>query len=45
VIEGGSHDDDLLLSSPRIADAMIGFLRGEEPPARIVLGPLRFELP
>lgn len=45
VIEGGSHDDDLFLSSPKIADAMIGFLRGEEPPPRIVLEPLRFELP
>lgn len=45
VIEGGSHDDDLFLSSQRIAEAMIGFLRGGEPPARIVLDPLRFELP
>jgi pimeloyl-ACP methyl ester carboxylesterase len=45
VIEGGSHDDDLFLSSPEIAETMIGFLRGEEPKGRIVLEPLRFELP
>jgi hypothetical protein len=45
VIEGGSHDDDLFLSSPEIAETMLGFLRGEEPKSRIVLAPLRFDLP
>ncbi|HUP47626.1 MAG TPA: alpha/beta hydrolase, partial [Thermoanaerobaculia bacterium] len=45
VIEGGSHDDDLFLSSPEIAETMIGFLRGEQPRGRIVLEPLRFRLP
>lgn len=45
VIEGGSHNDDLLLSSPRIADTMVSFLRGDDPVERIVLPPLRFKLP
>lgn len=45
LIEGGSHDDDLFLSSPRIAEAMLSFLHGGEPPRRIELPPLRFELP
>jgi hypothetical protein len=45
VIEGGSHDDDLFLSSPQIAEAMLTFLRGGEPPRRIELKPLRFKLP
>ena len=45
VIEGGSHDDDLFLSSPEIADAMIAFLRGGEPAELVVLEPLRFRLP
>lgn len=45
VIEGGSHDDDLFLSSPEIADAMIAFFRGGEPTERVVLDPLRFKLP
>ncbi|HUE96755.1 MAG TPA: alpha/beta fold hydrolase [Longimicrobiaceae bacterium] len=45
VIEGGSHDDDLFLSSPEIAETMIAFLRGREPRERIVLDPIRFEVP
>ena len=45
VIEGGSHDDDLFLSSPGILETMLRFLRGEEDelPGRIRLPPLRFE--
>ncbi|MCP3980537.1 MAG: alpha/beta hydrolase [bacterium] len=45
VIDGGSHDDDLFLSSPKIAEAMIKFLRGEEIVERVTLKPLRFKLP
>ena len=45
VIHGGSHDDDLFLSSPKIAEAMIGFLRGEKVIDRVELEPLRFKLP
>ncbi|MDX1622819.1 MAG: alpha/beta hydrolase [Gemmatimonadota bacterium] len=45
VIEGAGHDDDLLLSSPEIEAAMLGFLRGEAPPGRIVLPPLEFDTP
>ena len=45
VIEGGSHDDDLFLSSPKIAEAMIGFLQGQEVVDRVELKPLRFKLP
>ncbi|HUO84493.1 MAG TPA: alpha/beta hydrolase [Thermoanaerobaculia bacterium] len=45
VIEGGSHDDDLFLSSPEIAETIAAFLRGEQPRERIVLDPLRFKLP
>ena len=45
VIDGGSHDDDLFLASPEIADAMMGFLRGEEVIDRVELEPLRFKLP
>lgn len=45
VIEGGSHDDDLFLSSPEIAESMMAFLRGGEPKTRVVLEPIRFKLP
>lgn len=46
IIEGGSHDDDLFLSSPRIMDAMMQFLATHEPKSeRIVLKPLKFDLP
>ncbi len=46
IIEGGSHDDDLFLSSPRIADTMIEFLKGGEPDLNpIVLPPIRFQVP
>jgi pimeloyl-ACP methyl ester carboxylesterase len=46
IIEGGSHDDDLLLSSPKIADLMLAFLKGEEVGSqRIILPPLRFGVP
>lgn len=44
VIEGAAHDDDLLLSSPRIAEMVVAFLRSE-PLAldRIVLAPISFQ--
>ncbi|HXV77414.1 MAG TPA: alpha/beta fold hydrolase [Candidatus Polarisedimenticolaceae bacterium] len=45
IIEGASHDDDLFLSSPRIADAIVGFLQGEPVVERVELAPLRFALP
>lgn len=45
IIEGGCHDDDLFLSSPEIIEAMMTFLRGGDPPRRIQLAPLRFEVP
>ncbi len=45
VIEGGSHDDDLLLAAPEILEGMVAFLRGGEPPERVELAPLRFRLP
>ncbi len=46
IIEGGSHDDDLFLSSPLILETMLAFLRGESAlPERVVLPPLRFERP
>ena len=46
VIEGGAHDDDLLISSPRIGEVMLRFLSGEDVGGeRISLAPLRFELP
>ncbi|HUP44007.1 MAG TPA: alpha/beta hydrolase [Thermoanaerobaculia bacterium] len=45
VIEGGSHDDDLFLSSAEIVESMMAFLRGERPRERIVLAPIRFRLP
>lgn len=44
VIEGGSHDDDLFLSSPVIYRTMLLFLAGEtDLPRRVTLPPLRFE--
>lgn len=45
VIEAGSHDDDLFLSSPLILEAMMEFWRGEQPPDRIALDPVRFKRP
>jgi pimeloyl-ACP methyl ester carboxylesterase len=46
VIEGGAHDDDLLISSPLIGDLMRSFLAGEDVATqRIALAPLRFRLP
>ncbi len=46
VIEGGSHDDDLFLSSPLILETMLAFLSGAtELPERVTLPPLRFKLP
>jgi pimeloyl-ACP methyl ester carboxylesterase len=46
LIEGGAHDDDLLISSPRIGDVMLRFLVGEDVDSqRIALAPLRFGLP
>lgn len=46
VIEGGAHDDDLLISSPRIGDLMLRFLSGEDVGTqRIRLPSLRFDLP
>jgi pimeloyl-ACP methyl ester carboxylesterase len=46
VIEGAAHDDDLLISSPRIGDLMLRFLSGEDVGhQRVRLAPLRFELP
>jgi pimeloyl-ACP methyl ester carboxylesterase len=45
VIEGGAHDDDLLISSPRIGDLMLRFLSGEGIDAqRVRLARLRFRL-
>jgi pimeloyl-ACP methyl ester carboxylesterase len=45
LIDGGSHDDDLFLASPRIADAMVDFLKGGPVLDRVELKPLRFKLP
>ncbi len=45
VVDGGSHDDDLLVVSPEILEAIVAFLDGREPPGRIDLGPLEFDLP
>lgn len=46
VIEGAGHSDPLLLSSPKILDAMRTFLRGKKiPAARITLPPVRFIAP
>ena len=44
VIDGAAHDDDLLLSSHRIAELMLRFLGGQDVPSqRIALPPLRFD--
>ena len=46
VIEGGSHDDDLFLSSPHIVAAMrIFFARGTPDVTRIALPPIGFRRP
>lgn len=46
LVEGGSHDDDLLIASPLIGETMLAFLRGEtDLPERLTLPPLRFALP
>lgn len=46
VIDGGAHDDDLLISSPRIGDLMLRFLSGEDiGTQRVRLAPVRFKLP
>jgi pimeloyl-ACP methyl ester carboxylesterase len=46
IIDGGSHDDDLILSSPVILETMLAFLRGESGlPERVALPPIRFRLP
>ena len=46
IIDGGSHDDDLFLSSPVILETMLAFLRGESVlPERVVLPPIRFKRP
>ena len=46
ILEGAAHGDDLLLSSPRIAEVVAGFLRGDAPLMdRIVLPPIRFLRP
>lgn len=43
ILDGGSHDDDLFLSSPAIAEEMVSFLRdGVTSRRRVVLPPLRF---
>ena len=43
VIDGAAHDDDLLLSSHRIAELMLRFLGGQDVRSeRITLPPLRF---
>ncbi len=46
LVEGGSHDDDLLIVSPLIGETMLAFLRGEsELLERVTLTPMRFEVP
>ncbi|MDH5196485.1 MAG: alpha/beta hydrolase [Gemmatimonadota bacterium] len=46
VIDGGSHDDDLILESPVILETMLAFLRGETTlQERVVLPPIRFKRP
>jgi pimeloyl-ACP methyl ester carboxylesterase len=44
LIEGAGHDDDLLLSSPGIRDAMLAFLRGGPTVDRIQLPAIRFDV-
>jgi pimeloyl-ACP methyl ester carboxylesterase len=44
LIEGAAHDDDLLISSPRIGDLIVRFLSGEEiGTQRLHLSRLRFK--
>lgn len=46
IIDGGSHDDDLVFSSPVILETMLAFLRGESGlPERVTLPPIRFKRP
>ena len=46
IIDGGAHDDDLILSSPVILETMLAFLRGESRlPERVVLPPIKFKRP
>ncbi len=46
LIDGGSHDDDLIMASPVILETMLAFLRGEaDLPERITLPPIRFKRP
>ena len=44
IIEGAVHSDPLFLSSPKIKDVMLEFMRGEKvSTTRITLPPLRFQ--
>jgi pimeloyl-ACP methyl ester carboxylesterase len=46
VIEGAAHDEDLLISSPRIAELIVAFLRGESLPIdRLTLPRIGFQAP
>jgi pimeloyl-ACP methyl ester carboxylesterase len=46
LIEGGGHDDDLLIATPRIGEAIARFLRdGGVPVKGVTLAPYRFKLP
>ena len=46
LVRGGAHDDDLLVRSPRVSDAIVRFLSGAgRVPGVVDLGPLRFRLP
>ena len=41
ILDGAGHSDELLLSSPRILEAMLGFLRGAPPEDERVTLPFR----
>ena len=44
IIEGAVHSDPLFLSSPKIKDAMLAFMKGNKiPTSRIELPPLKFQ--
>lgn len=46
ILERAAHDHDLLVSSPKIAECIVAFFRGEELPyERITLPPIEFALP
>jgi len=46
IIERAGHDDDLLISSPRISECIISFFQGESiPHERIELPPIEFSFP